>query len=68
MELEKAKQILNLKRANKLTEEQVIEIVEFAELLATMTIINLENQIKDEKCNPLHKSVHGRTGKGILPS
>ena len=62
MELEKANQILNLKRANKLTEEQVIEIVEFSELLATMTIINLKNQIKDEKCYPLCKSVHGRTG------
>jgi hypothetical protein len=56
MELEKAKQILNFKRANKLTEEQVKEILE---LLATTTMINLKNQIKDEKCHPLCKSVHG---------
>ena len=59
MELEKAKQILNFKRANKLTEEQVKEIVVFAELLATTTMINLKNQIKDEKCHPLCKRVHG---------
>ncbi len=38
MELKKAKQILNKNREKKLTDEQVIEILKFIELLAEMSV------------------------------
>jgi hypothetical protein len=63
MELEKAKKILNLNRAKKLTEGQVIEIVAFAELLAAATINNFKSKSKDGKCHPLCESLNGRTSR-----
>lgn len=40
MELKKAKQILNNNRDKKLTDEQVIEILKFVELLADISVNN----------------------------
>lgn len=40
MELKKAKQILNKNRDKKLTDEQVIEILKFIELLADISVNN----------------------------
>ena len=53
MEFEKAKQILNKNKNEKLTNNQIQEIIVLAELLAFCTITNLKKGIKNEKCNTL---------------
>lgn len=45
MEFKKAKQILNKSRDKKLTDEQVIEILKFIELLANMSVNNFLKSI-----------------------
>jgi hypothetical protein len=45
MEFKKAKQILNKNRDKELTDEQVIEILKFIELLANMSVNNFLNSI-----------------------
>jgi hypothetical protein len=47
MELKKAKQILNKNRDKKLTDEQVIEILKFVELLADISVNNFLKSMKE---------------------
>ena len=42
MDLEKAKQIVNKNRDNKLTDNQIKEVLTLAEMLASCTINNLK--------------------------
>jgi hypothetical protein len=68
MEFEKAKQILNKNRKNKLTDSQIREAIELAELLASCTITNLRTECQHEECDTLREGFHGRTGwKRIFP-
>jgi hypothetical protein len=62
MEFEKAKQILNKNRKNKLTDSQIREAIELAELLATCTITNLKTECQHEECDAIREGFHRRTG------
>ena len=53
MEFEKAKQILNKNRRNKLTDSQIREAIKLADLLADVWVNNLLKSTKNEKCNSL---------------
>ncbi len=43
MDLEKAKQIINKNRYKKLTDQQIKEVLDLAEMLANCTINNLKS-------------------------
>jgi hypothetical protein len=62
MEFEKAKQILNKNRKNKLTDSQIHEAIKLAELLATCTITNLKKECHYEERDTIREGFHGRTG------
>ena len=67
MEFEKAKQILNKNRNKELTNSQIQEAIELAELLASCTINNLKTECQYEECHTLRESIHRRTsGKRIF--
>ena len=67
MEFEKAKQILNKNRRNKLTDSQIREAIKLADLLASCTINNLKTEFQYEECHTLRESIHRRTsGKRIF--
>jgi hypothetical protein len=67
MEFEKAKQILNKNRNKELTDSQIQEAIELAELLASCTINNLKTECHYEECHTLRESIHRRTsGKRIF--
>jgi hypothetical protein len=51
MEFKKAKQILNKSRYKKLTDEQVIEILKFIELLADISVNNFLKSINETNKN-----------------
>lgn len=55
MELEKAKQILNGKTNEKYNEKELIQILEFINVIAVISINNQmkKKQKEDEKCNSL---------------
>ena len=68
MEFEKAKQILNKNRKNKLTDSQIREAMKLAELLATCTITNLKRECHYEERDTIREGFHRRTGwKRIFP-
>ncbi len=48
MELEKAKQILNVQNATQYTDEEILQMVEFLTILASVSINNLLNNKNDE--------------------
>lgn len=50
MELKKAKQILNKNRDKELTDEEIIEILKFIEVLVEMSVNNFL-KIEDKKSN-----------------
>jgi hypothetical protein len=51
MEFKKVKQILNKSRDKKLTDEQVIEILKFIELLADISVNNFLKSINETNKN-----------------
>ena len=68
MEFEKAKKILNKNRIKELTDSQIHEAIDLAELLASCTITNLKTECHYEECYTLREGFHRRTGwKRIFP-
>jgi hypothetical protein len=68
MEFEKAKKILNKNRIKELTDSQIHEAIDLAELLASCTITNLKTECHYEEYHTLREGFNGRTGwKRIFP-
>jgi hypothetical protein len=51
MEFEKAKQILNVNKLKKYTDQEIIDIIKILEVFTDVWVNNLLKSIKNEKCN-----------------